>query len=169
MLKLLILLVCGACADAVHLPAGAAASRCQGRAPAASRRGGRTRPLVMDAAQGPSEIDFSAAYRNRIDQLVTGNKVFLFMKGNKLFPQCGFSDTAVKILNAVEADFETFDVLSDSMMRETIKTYTSWPTIPQCFVGGEFIGGCDIMIEMYQSGELKEMLAEAEAEAGGEE
>ena len=78
----------------------------------------------------------------------------LFMKGNKLFPQCGFSNTAVMIMKSITEDFETFDVLSDMEMREGIKKYSNWPTIPQCYIDGEFIGGCDLMIEMYQSGEL---------------
>ena len=78
----------------------------------------------------------------------------LFMKGNKLFPQCGFSNTAVMIMKSITEDFETFDVLSDNEIREGIKTYSNWPTIPQCYIDGEFIGGCDLMIEMYQSGEL---------------
>ena len=90
----------------------------------------------------------------------------LFMKGNKLFPQCGFSNTAVMILKSIPAaaDFETFDVLADQDVREGIKQYSNWPTIPQCYIDGEFIGGCDLLIEMYQSGELQEMIEKAAAE-----
>jgi Grx4 family monothiol glutaredoxin len=75
------------------------------------------------------------------------------MKGNKMFPQCGFSNTAVMILNSIPAasGYETFDVLSDQAVRDGVKTYSAWPTIPQCYIDGEFIGGCDIIIEMYQS------------------
>lgn len=80
------------------------------------------------------------------------------MKGNKLFPQCGFSNTAVQILRALDAEFETFDVLSDYGVREEIKKYSNWPTIPQLYIEKEFVGGADILIEMYQNGELKEML-----------
>ena len=87
------------------------------------------------------------------------------LAGNKLFPQCGFSNTVVQILNAVDTPFETFDVLSDQAVRQGIKEYSNWPTIPQVYVDGEFIGGCDVMIEMYQSGELQEMLEVANAEA----
>jgi monothiol glutaredoxin len=93
-------------------------------------------------------------------------RVMLFMKGTKLFPQCGFSNTAVQILNAVTPNqaFETFDVLADNEIREGIKQYSNWPTIPQCYVDGEFIGGADLLIEMYQNGELQEMVEKAAAE-----
>ena len=87
----------------------------------------------------------------------------LFMKGNKLFPQCGFSNTAVMILKSITEDFETFDVLSDNEIREGIKAYSNWPTIPQCYIDGEFIGGCDLLIEMYQNGELQEMVEKSVA------
>ena len=90
-------------------------------------------------------------------------EVLLFMKGSKLFPQCGFSNTAVQILNAIDAPYETFDVLADFDVREGVKAYSNWPTIPQCYIDGEFIGGCDVMIEMYQSGELQEMVEKANA------
>ncbi len=81
-------------------------------------------------------------------------QILLFVKGNKLFPQCGFSNTAVRILQSIPAagDFETVDVLADNDIREGIKTYSNWPTIPQVYVNGEFIGGCDTTIEMYKSG-----------------
>ena len=99
----------------------------------------------------------------RLDSLVADNKVLLFMKGNKLFPQCGFSNTAVMILKSITEDFETFDVLADPEVREGIKTYSNWPTIPQCYIDGEFIGGCDLLIEMYQNGELQEMVEKSVA------
>lgn len=83
------------------------------------------------------------------------------MKGTKLFPQCGFSNTAVRILLSITEDFETFDVLADNEVREGIKTYSNWPTIPQCYIDGEFVGGCDLLIEMYQNGELQEMVEKA--------
>ena len=107
----------------------------------------------------------SANVNEQIESLVKENKVMLFMKGNELFPQCGFSNTAVRILQAVGQPFKTFDVLSDNSVREGIKTYSNWPTIPQCYVDGEFIGGCDLLIEMYESGELAEMIEKAAAEA----
>lgn len=93
-----------------------------------------------------------------IKNLIDSNNIMLFMKGNKLFPQCGFSNTAVQILRALDAEFETFDVLGDYGVREEIKKYSNWPTIPQLYIQKEFVGGADILIEMYQNGELKEML-----------
>lgn len=102
--------------------------------------------------------------RERIQQLVDKNPVLLFMKGSKLFPQCGFSNTAVQILNAFGIPFETVDVLADENIRQGVKEFSQWPTIPQLYVAGEFIGGSDIMIEMYQSGELGEMIEKAKAD-----
>ena len=102
------------------------------------------------------------AVRERIEGMLE-NKVMLFMKGSKIFPQCGFSNTAVQVLNAVGAPFETFDVLSDPDIRQGIKEFSDWPTIPQLYVDKEFVGGSDIIIEMYQSGELQEMIEVASA------
>ena len=96
---------------------------------------------------------------DRIDSLVKQNPVLLFMKGTPLFPQCGFSSRAVAILNHLGAEFESVDVLQDQGVRQGIKAYSDWPTIPQLYVGGEFVGGSDIMMEMYESGELAELLA----------
>lgn len=93
-----------------------------------------------------------------IKQTVTDNQVVLFMKGNANFPQCGFSGRAVQILQALETEFVTVDVLSNDAVREAIKEYSNWPTIPQLYVNGDFIGGSDIMTEMYESGELKQAL-----------
>ena len=98
----------------------------------------------------------------RIDQLVKSNNILLFMKGSASFPQCGFSGRAVQILTAcgVEASqIATVNVLEDDEIRQGIKDYSQWPTIPQLYVKGEFIGGSDIMMEMYESGELKKLLA----------
>jgi monothiol glutaredoxin len=94
----------------------------------------------------------------RIDQLVKDNKIMVFMKGNKLMPQCGFSNNVVQILNQLGVPFETFDVLADQEVRQGIKEYSNWPTIPQVYVNGEFLGGSDILIEMYQKNELQQML-----------
>lgn len=94
----------------------------------------------------------------RIDALVKGNAVLLFMKGTPLFPQCGFSSRAVAILNHLDVPFESVDVLQDQGIRQGIKAYSDWPTIPQLYVKGEFVGGSDIMMEMYESGELTELL-----------
>jgi monothiol glutaredoxin len=93
----------------------------------------------------------------RIDTLVKGNKAVLFMKGSPLFPQCGFSSRAIAILNHLGAEFESVDVLQDQGIRQGIKAYSDWPTIPQLYVDGEFVGGSDIMMEMYESGELAEL------------
>lgn len=101
--------------------------------------------------------------QERIEALVENHPVLLFMKGSKLFPQCGFSNTAVQILNSFDIEFHSVDVLSDSAIRSGIKDFSQWPTIPQLYVAGEFIGGSDIMIEMYQNGELGEMIEKAKA------
>ena len=101
----------------------------------------------------------------RIDALVKANPVVLFMKGSPLFPQCGFSSRAVAILQHLNVDFETVDVLQDQGVRQGIKAYSDWPTIPQLYVGGEFVGGSDIMMEMYESGELKELFEKGAAQA----
>ena len=102
--------------------------------------------------------------RGRIQKLVDDNPVLLFMKGTKIFPQCGFSNTACQILTTYNIDFHTVDVLSDEAIRQGVKDFSQWPTIPQLYVAGEFIGGSDIMIEMYQSGELGEMIEKAKAD-----
>ena len=94
----------------------------------------------------------------RIQTLIQSSPIFVFMKGTKLMPQCGFSNNVVQILNALGMSFETFDVLSDMEIRQGIKDFSEWPTIPQVYVKGEFMGGSDILIEMYNSGELKEKL-----------
>jgi monothiol glutaredoxin len=93
----------------------------------------------------------------RIDAVVKNNPVVLFMKGTPLFPQCGFSSRAVAILERLGVEFEGVDVLQDQAVRQGIKAYSDWPTIPQLYVGGEFVGGSDIMMEMYESGELAEL------------
>lgn len=96
--------------------------------------------------------------KERIEQLVNENKVLVFMKGSKLMPQCGFSNNVVQILNTLGVPYETVDILQDYELRQGIKEYSNWPTIPQVYINGEFIGGSDIMIELYQSGELQEMV-----------
>jgi monothiol glutaredoxin len=98
--------------------------------------------------------------RARIAEIVQKNGVVLFMKGTALFPQCGFSSRAIAILDRLGAKYETVDVLQDPEVRQGIKDYSDWPTIPQLYVNGEFVGGSDIMREMYQSGELQKLLAE---------
>ncbi|MBS0315120.1 MAG: Grx4 family monothiol glutaredoxin [Proteobacteria bacterium] len=96
----------------------------------------------------------------RIQELVSANDVLLFMKGTPLFPQCGFSSRAIAILDHLGIDYESVDVLQDQAIRQGIKAFSDWPTIPQLYVKGEFVGGSDIMMEMYESGELAELLAD---------
>ena len=99
--------------------------------------------------------------QQRIDELVKGSEVLLFMKGNASFPQCGFSGRAIQILKACGVEpksLKTVNVLEDAEIRAGIKDYSNWPTIPQLYVKGEFIGGSDIMMEMYESGELQQVL-----------
>jgi monothiol glutaredoxin len=96
--------------------------------------------------------------QERIKNLVTQDKVVVFMKGTKLMPQCGFSNNVVQILNMMGVSYQTVDVLADEDVRQGIKEYSNWPTIPQIYINGQFIGGSDIMIELYQKGELQEML-----------
>ncbi|MFA9200928.1 MAG: Grx4 family monothiol glutaredoxin [Cypionkella sp.] len=96
----------------------------------------------------------------RIADIVASNDVVLFMKGTPLFPQCGFSSRAVAILDHCGAQYESVDVLQDMEIRQGIKSFSDWPTIPQLYVKGEFVGGSDIMMEMYEAGELQAMLAE---------
>ncbi len=97
----------------------------------------------------------------QIKETVSNNKVVLYMKGSPKFPQCGFSNMATKILDACNAQYVAVDVLQDQAIREGIKQYANWPTIPQLYVNGEFLGGSDIMRAMYDSGELQTLLAEA--------
>lgn len=94
----------------------------------------------------------------RIQALVSNNKIMVFMKGNKLMPQCGFSNNVVQILGSLGAPFETCDVLADPEIRVGIKEFSSWPTIPQVYINGEFLGGSDILIELYQKGELQQVV-----------
>ena len=96
--------------------------------------------------------------RSRIDGLVKQHRVLLFMKGDRHVPQCGFSAQVVQILDSLLPDYATVDVLADASIRDGIKEYSAWPTIPQLYVDGEFQGGCDIITEMYQSGELHQAL-----------
>ena len=100
----------------------------------------------------------------RISSLIESNPVMLFMKGNRAAPQCGFSATVVAILDDLLPDYATFDVLADPAVRDGIKEYSSWPTIPHLFIKGEFIGGCDIVHELYRSGELQKKVDAAFAE-----
>ncbi len=103
-------------------------------------------------------MSLSPELQKRIGDIVASDKVVLFMKGTRNFPQCGFSATVVQILNGLVPDYTTVNVLSDPEIRQGIKDYSSWPTIPQLYVGGEFVGGCDIVRELMSSGELASVL-----------
>ena len=103
-----------------------------------------------------------------IDNEVKNNAVVLFMKGTPDFPQCGFSGRVVQILDYVGVDYKGHNVLADADLRQGIKDYSSWPTVPQLYVKGEFVGGCDIVTEMFQSGELQQFFAEKGIDAKGQ-
>ena len=116
----------------------------------------------LRAASGATQAATMQDVQTRIDELVKGHRVMLFMKGTSQFPQCGFSGRAIQILKACGADdLATFNVLEDPDVRQGIKDYAQWPTVPQLYVNGEFVGGSDIMMEMYQSGELQQVLAKS--------
>jgi monothiol glutaredoxin len=119
---------------------------------------------VPGSAQTPPQKDLSAMSdaQTRIDQLVKSHDIVLFMKGNASFPMCGFSGRAIQILKACGVETKTLttvNVLEDDGIRQGIKEYSNWPTIPQLYVKGEFVGGSDIMMEMYQSGELQQVIS----------
>jgi len=97
---------------------------------------------------------------DQIREDITSHDVVLYMKGNAQFPMCGFSAAVVQILNTLDVNFKAVDVLKDSELREGIKSFTNWPTIPQLYVKGEFVGGCDIIREMHETGELQKLLAD---------
>jgi len=97
--------------------------------------------------------------QQKIGDLVGQNEIVLFMKGSPLFPQCGFSSRAIAILDHLDVKYETVDVLQDQDIRQGIKQFSDWPTVPQLYVKGEFVGGSDIMMEMFESGELKQLVA----------
>ena len=101
---------------------------------------------------------------DKIKEFNKNNEVVLYMKGNPTFPQCGFSSTVVQILKHIGVNFQSYDVLQDEELREGIKNYSNWPTIPQLYVKEEFIGGCDIIREMFESGELKQYLTDKKIE-----
>jgi monothiol glutaredoxin len=108
-----------------------------------------------------AEATMTQSVQEKIDALVKDNKLLVFMKGTPQFPQCGFSAATVQILSTIGYPFESVNVLEDNEIRNGIKAYSNWPTIPQIFVDGEFIGGCDILIEMHNRGELKPLIQEA--------
>ena len=104
--------------------------------------------------------DIDENIKNRIQTEIETSDVVLFMKGTPVFPQCGFSSMVSQVLNHMNIEFKGIDVLAESSLREGIKSFSDWPTIPQLYVKGEFVGGCDIIREMYDSGELKQLFDE---------
>ena len=127
----------------------------------AFRPEGSKRALSTPHSSHTALSPMDAQLKQRIETLISSSPVFVFMKGTKLMPQCGFSNNVVQILHAVGVPFETFDVLSDMDIRQGIKEFSEWPTIPQVYVKGEFVGGSDILIQLYNSGELREKLTVA--------
>ena len=115
---------------------------------------------VVSTRTGDHTMSETTSATQRIQKDISDNRVMLFMKGNALFPQCGFSARVVQILSHLGVPFQTANVLEDAALREGIKQYSQWPTIPQLYVDGEFVGGCDIITEMFQSGELEKLLTE---------
>ncbi|XP_060193116.1 uncharacterized protein LOC132622528 [Lycium barbarum] len=118
---------------------------------ATGNRAGRLTSIRCQSALDPN-------LKATLDKVVTSQKIVLFMKGTKDFPQCGFSNTVVSILKSLNAPFETINILENEALRQGLKEYSSWPTFPQLYIDGEFFGGCDITVEAYKSGELQELL-----------
>ncbi len=114
--------------------------------------------LSADAPQAVTETDKSLPLQERIKNLIGSSDVFLFMKGNPAMPQCGFSANVVGMLNHLQVPFKTFDILSDMDIRQGVKDFSNWPTYPQLYVRGELIGGNDIVMEMFENGELQSVL-----------
>jgi monothiol glutaredoxin len=125
-------------------------------------RSARKRAPNRDSNREVANVNANANVVERIKEQLGSNKVLLYMKGTPDFPQCGFSAAAVQALNAVGAQFNSVNIFEDPELREALKQYSNWPTYPQLYVNGELIGGADIIREMYQSGELKKVVAEAQ-------
>ena len=106
-----------------------------------------------------SQGELNSELKTKIDDILQKDKIVLFMKGSKDFPQCGFSDTVVKVLKFYGADFTSYDVLTNPDLRSGMKIYSQWATFPQLYINNEFVGGCDIVLEMHENGELKSLVA----------
>ncbi|KAK9814789.1 hypothetical protein WJX72_011531 [[Myrmecia] bisecta] len=121
----------------------------------------RASNLQAPAGATAGGIGLSPELKAALEKFIAENKVVLFMKGTRQFPQCGFSNTCVQILNQMSVPYETVNILEDERLRSGMKEYSQWPTFPQVYINQEFFGGCDIMIQSYQSGELAEVLEAA--------
>ncbi|XP_042419082.1 monothiol glutaredoxin-S7, chloroplastic-like [Zingiber officinale] len=124
------------------------------------------RRWMRPKAPGPSlsvrcSSALSPELKSTIDKVVQSQKVVLFMKGTKEFPQCGFSDTVVQVLNSLNVPFEALNILENEVLRQGMKEYSNWPTFPQLYIDGEFFGGCEIVVESYKVGQLQEVLEKA--------
>jgi monothiol glutaredoxin len=111
----------------------------------------------MQFSQAP-QGELNSELKTKIENILQKDKIVLFMKGSKDFPQCGFSDTVLKVLKFYGADFTTYDVLTNPDLRSGMKIYSQWATFPQLYINNEFVGGCDIVLEMHENGELKSMV-----------
>lgn len=114
--------------------------------------------VPQEGGKAIQEENASGDLNERIKNLITSSEIFLFMKGNPQMPQCGFSANVVGILNAMNVKYNTFDILTDMDIRQGVKVYSNWPTFPQLYVKGQLVGGNDIIMEMYEAGELAEVL-----------
>ncbi|CAL8464006.1 g3541 [Coccomyxa elongata] len=119
------------------------------------------RAIGPDLSAVRAQAGLSPELREALEKFINSHKVVLFMKGTKQFPQCGFSNTCVQILNTLNVPYETVNILEDERLRSGMKEFSQWPTFPQVYINGEFYGGCDIMIEAYTNGELVETLEAA--------
>ncbi|KAJ7568901.1 hypothetical protein O6H91_01G052300 [Diphasiastrum complanatum] len=132
-----------------------------------SLAGGKNPQTLVSRASsafGPSHSSTGALtpeVKESLNKFLGEHKVVLFMKGNRMFPQCGFSNTVVQILNSMNVPYETVNILEDDGLRQGLKEYSNWPTFPQLYIDGEFFGGCDITLEAFQNGQLKEVLEKA--------
>eukprot|EP00250_Pteridium_aquilinum_P004703 c14907_g1_i1 orf=695-1246(-) len=120
-----------------------------------------SRRFVCRSSLGGASSALSPELKEAIDKYLTSNKVVLFMKGTKMFPQCGFSNTVVQVLNSLNVPYETVNILENEEMRSAMKIYSSWPTFPQVYIDGEFFGGCDITLEAFKNGQLQETIEKA--------
>lgn len=136
----------------------AATSRPQVRLAATCAAARRCHVVAAAQAGSGNVAGLPADLVEKIEGTIAKNKVVAFIKGTKQFPQCGFSNTVVQLLRSCEVPFETVNILEDDRIRNGMKVYSQWPTFPQVYIAGEFVGGCDIMIEMFQSGALKEQV-----------